>query len=129
MGTKELLFIVLGTIIVTAAIAVGISLYKQPAVQDNRDRVIFDLNRFAADAQTYYRRTSNLGGKGGSYTGWDIVPSLKTNGNNNGIYTTDVSDKKVIIIGTGKEIGKNGVSGIRIKMIVVPDSLELKTLN
>lgn len=129
MGTKELLFIALGAIIVSVAIAVGITLSRQPAVQDNRDRITFDLNQFASEAQAYYRRTSNLGGKGGSYSGWDISSTLKTDGNDNGIYSTEVTDNKVTIIGTGKETGENGVSNVRIEMIVVPDSLHLKILN
>ncbi len=129
MGTKELLFIALGAIIVSVAIAVGISLYNQPAVQDNRDRIILDLNNFGADAQIYYKRTPSLGGGGGSYSGWDISPSLKTSGNQNGIYKTKVKAQKVTITGTGKEIGENGDSNIKIRMVVVPNKLELKTLN
>ena len=75
MGQQQLLLIILGTIIVGIAVAVGITMFNDQAAATNRDEVSNDLVHYASAAQSYYRRPRILGGGGGSFTGMSIKQS------------------------------------------------------
>lgn len=69
MGQQQLLLIILGVIVVGIAVAVGITMFTDNAVNANRDAVTNDLVNLAARAQQYYRRPTALGGGGNKFTG------------------------------------------------------------
>jgi hypothetical protein len=69
MGQQQLLLVILGVIMVGIAIAVGISLFAESAVSDNRDAVTHDLLNLAGRAQQYYRRATVMGGGGNTFVG------------------------------------------------------------
>lgn len=69
MGQQQLLLIILGVIVVGIAVAVGITMFTDNAVNANRDAVTNDLVNLAARAQQYYRRPTALGGGGNNFTG------------------------------------------------------------
>jgi hypothetical protein len=76
MGQQQLLLIVLGTILVTIAIAVGINL-----VRDNHEEAIGDemqetLTQIAINARNYYLKPKELGGGGGSFIGFKFGKAL-----------------------------------------------------
>ena len=53
MGIQQILFIVLSIIIVTIAIAGGLTLFKLNAIKANRRACITDMNNFADMNQVY----------------------------------------------------------------------------
>lgn len=67
MGQQQLLLIVLGIIIVGIAIAVGVNMFQQSAVDSNRQNVISDLSNLGAKAQRFYRTPTELGGGAQSF--------------------------------------------------------------
>ena len=69
MGQQQLLLIILGVIVVGIAVAVGITMFTDNAVNANRDAVTNDLVNLAARAQQFYRRPTALGGGGNSFIG------------------------------------------------------------
>jgi Tfp pilus assembly protein PilE len=69
MGQQQLLLIILGVIVVGIAVAVGITMFTDNAVNANRDAVTNDLVNLAARAQQFYRRPTALGGGGNSFVG------------------------------------------------------------
>ena len=69
MGQQQLLLIILGVIIVGIAVAVGITMFQDNAVDQNRSAVIADLTTLAAKAQQYYAKPTTLGGGGNSFVG------------------------------------------------------------
>ncbi len=69
MGQQQLLLIILGVIIVGIAVAVGITMFQDNAVDQNRSAVIADLTTLAAKAQQYYAKPTTLGGGGNKFTG------------------------------------------------------------
>ena len=127
MGTNQLLFILLGAILIAIAIAVGVQITSASTEQSNRDQIVLDLNNFAIGAQVYYKKTANLGGGRGSYLGWSI-PAAQ-NKNENGSYTTNVKSQRVVITGTGIQLGKNGKTKIKIQATVTPAGITIKTNN
>ena len=68
MGRLPLL-IILGVIIVGIAVAVGIIMFQDNAVDQNRSAVIADLTTLSAKAQQYYAKPTTLGGGGNSFVG------------------------------------------------------------
>ncbi len=67
MGHQQLLLIMLGTIVVICAIAIGINLLSASAPDINRDHVISVLTTLSSDVHAYYKKQINFGGGGGSY--------------------------------------------------------------
>jgi len=50
MGQQQLLLILLGIVIVGAAIAVGILIYSSQSVESNRDALVGDINNVSSAA-------------------------------------------------------------------------------
>jgi Tfp pilus assembly protein PilE len=67
MGQQQLLLIILGVIIVGIAVAVGITMFQDNAIDQNRSAVIADLTTLAAKAQQFYAKPVTLGGGGNSF--------------------------------------------------------------
>lgn len=110
MGQQQLLLIILGVIIVGIAIAVGLSMFTAQSVGANRDAIIADLTNLAANAYQYRIRPTTMGGGGGSYTGYNIPPSLASN--ENGTYTLGgTSSTDVTFTGTSAQYTTDSVTG------------------
>ncbi len=113
MGQQQLLLIILGVIIVGIAVAVGITMFQDNAVDQNRSAVISDLTMLAAKAQQYYAKPTTLGGGGNSFTGCSIalIASTAFANNPNGTYTisTAGTDAHIIFQGVGKTEISTGV--------------------
>lgn len=110
MGQQQLLLIILGVIVVGIAVAVGITMFTDNAVNANRDAVTNDLVNLAARAQQFYRRPTALGGGGNSFVGLtaDVAGLTKLTNkatNANGVYTikTAGTTTGVTIRGVGTE--------------------------
>lgn len=81
--------ILLGVILVGAAIVLALSLMSAQAVQSNKDAMINDLNHLAAHAYQYRISSSSLAGGAGKFTGYHIPANLSSN--ENGYYQCDVT--------------------------------------
>ena len=100
MGQQQLLLIILGVIIVGIAVAVGITMFQDNAINANRDAISNDLVNLAARAQQYYRRPVGLGGGGNSFT--PASPAVAI--------TADAAGLKLL---TNKEVNENGTYSIK----------------
>jgi hypothetical protein len=133
MGQQQLLLIILGTIIVGIAVAVGITLFNDQAAATNRDEVVNDLVHYASAAQSYYRRPRILGGGGGSFTGMtmtNITAVSQAPRHLNGTYTLTPdpvggAPPFVTLTGVGTEMGNDGVNHITVVMYVYRDSVKV----
>ena len=114
MGQQQLLLIILGVIIVGIAVAVGITMFQDNAVDQNRNMVIADLQNLAAKAQQYYAKPTTLGGGGNTFTptvapltadaaGLAVLAGTAFTNNANGTYTlTAVGAASITLHGEGK---------------------------
>lgn len=103
MGQQQLWYILLGLIVVAVAMAIGINLYREHAIDQKRNNVINDCIHLAAIAQQYYLKPREYGGGGKSFTNWSIPDELVTNAN--GHYEiTSITSQEIIILGTGNEV-------------------------
>lgn len=121
MGTQQLLMLVLSVVIIGLSIAVGISMFNNHLVKNNRVAVIGDLTALASVAASFYKTPADMGGGAGI---WDIDllgPSLGHIYNSstssiftdNGTYTFSSSGDVLSIVGTGTEIGSNGSTNVQ----------------
>jgi hypothetical protein len=111
MGQQQLLLVILGVIIVGVAVAIGITMFQDNAVEQNRGSVVADLTTLAAKAQIYYFKPVVLGGGGNSFvgltadaSGLGILSSTAFTNNTNGTYTikTAGTATTVVLHGVGK---------------------------
>ena len=111
MGQQQLLLIILGVIIVGIAVAVGITMFQDNAVDQNRSAVISDLTTLAAKCQQYYAKPTTLGGGGNLFTGLTadaaglgLLASTAFTDNANGTYTIKTAGNATTIVlhGVGK---------------------------
>ena len=117
MGQQQLLLIILGVIIVGIAVAVGITMFQDNAVDQNRSAVIADLTTLAAKAQQYYAKPTTLGGGGNSFvgltadaTGLGLLASTAFTNNANGSYSIKTAGTAAALVleGVGKTALSNG---------------------
>ena len=117
MGQQQLLLIILGVIVVGIAVAVGITMFSDNAVNANRDAVSNDLVNLAARAQQFYRRPTALGGGGNSFVGLSAdaaglakLTNMAGGKNANGTYKvlTAGTANQVVLEGAGTEVAPDG---------------------
>jgi len=126
VGQQQLLFIVLGVILVGVAIIVGISYFRSEAIETKRNMLINDCVNLASLAQKYYMRPSSIGGGSRKFTGWTIPASLKTSAY--GSFSETVYKDSVIIIAVGNEIATANDS-IKVKMSVTSSNYQASVIN
>jgi Tfp pilus assembly protein PilE len=136
MGQQQLLLIILGVIVVGIAVAVGITMFSDSAINANRDALSNDLVNLASRCQQFYRRPTSLGGGGNSFSLLTTSAiTLLTNkpSNANGVYAITTagagtgSSSLVVITGVGTEL-YNG-SPVSVKVWVYPDRDSMATVN
>jgi Tfp pilus assembly protein PilE len=130
MGQQQLLLIILGVIVVGIAVAVGITMFTDNAVNANRDAVTNDLVNLAARAQQFYRRPTALGGGGNSFVGLTAdaagLRKLTNRGTNaNGTYTIKTAGTAtgVVLGGVGTEYA-DGTNKVTMEMHVFNDKAD-----
>ncbi len=129
MGQQQLLLILLGVIIIGAAVVIGMTLFDDNAVSSNRDALTSDLTALGLRAQGYYRRPQVLGGGGNSFLGLTMQKLSSKPSNANGSYTlTSVSADQVVLDGVGLEKGSDGRS-LSVTVTVFSDSTAVVTNN
>ncbi|MDA3781320.1 MAG: hypothetical protein PF487_14000 [Bacteroidales bacterium] len=77
MGTKQLLLIVLGVIIVGTAIAVSAGIFDTQFSGQMKEMAILKTNEIGILAKTYRAKPQNMGGGGGSYVGFNIPKTFQ----------------------------------------------------
>lgn len=126
MGQQQLLFILLGILVVGIAIVISINLFRHNAVESKRDVLITESVNLATQAIEYYKKPANLGGGGNTFTGWSIPASMAVS--ENGSFIASVTPTNVEITGTGNEV-VTGSDSIKVKITVNPDSYSTTVIN
>ncbi len=106
MGQQQLLLIVLGTIIVGIAVAVGINMMGNAQEQANLDAVRQDLLTIASSAQGYFAKPTMMAGGGNSFANIELGDiSFPTDSivsgsayNQNAVYTLDGATDSTVTI-------------------------------
>ena len=136
MGQQQLLAILIGTIIVGIAVAFGITMFSDSAINANRDALCGDLAILASRAQEFYRRPTVLNGGGNSFDllTTDAISRLTDQPRNgNGSYFIETAgtgtgtNAVVVIKGIGTEL--NNGSSVAVHVFVYPGCDSMVTIN
>ena len=96
MGQQQLLFIILGVIVIGIAIAVAVTQFGAHSVEANKDGITESLVNIAAFAYKHKLYPSTLGGGGGSYVNYSIPNRLVSN--ENGTYSVASATAKTCVL-------------------------------
>ena len=129
MGQQQLLLIVLGTIVVGIAVAVGMNQFSSSSVEANRDQLISDLNFLSIVAQAYYKKPASYGGGGNSYTGWEFPEYFKNYEAGKIKVKIKKKGNEVKITAAGTEIGMDGKKVVKVEIKVKPTGIKIKIKN
>ena len=127
MGQQQILLIVLGIVVIGIAVAIGISLFRAHAISSKRDILVNETIDMAAQAIGYYKRTTEFGGGGKSFIGWQIPPQLQNTINGSYVINT-INKDEVVIIATGTEV-VTGSDSIQVKTTVSPDNYKTEIIH
>ncbi|MBU1096738.1 MAG: hypothetical protein CVV23_01450 [Ignavibacteriae bacterium HGW-Ignavibacteriae-2] len=129
MGQQQLLLIVLGIILVAVALVVGISLFRENAVDQKRHNLINECINLAAMAQQYFLKPTTYGGGGQSFTNWQIPNELRTTANGSYKIITQTA-AEVVVLGTGNEV-VTGTDSVKVKITIPspPNTYLVQPLN
>lgn len=136
MGQQQLMLIIVGVVIIGIAIAVGITMFSDSAINANRDALGNDLANLASRAHQFYRTPAYLGGGGNSFSplttnSITLLTNTPTNGNGSYAVTTAGTgtglSAVVVITGVGNELYDG--SPVSIEVFVYPDRDSMVTLN
>ena len=116
MGQQQLLFIVLGIILVGLAIFVGINLFTSNAVEAKRNNLINECINLASVAQQYYRRPVAIGGGGRSFNNWQMPSQLSQT--QNGRYIETVYGDSIVIRAIGNEV-VTGTDSVEVRFTIL----------
>ena len=117
MGTQQLLLAIVGIIIISIGIAMGVQLFGASSTTANRDALINDINNLAANAKQYRSKIRSMGGGGNSYVGYILPDRLAAN--DNGSFSLAIQPASIVITGTSAlgygtvvaTIDSNGAAG------------------
>jgi len=128
MGQQQLLLVLIGTIVVGIAVAIGIDLFDTYLEGANRDAVVGDLQNLSGSALNYYHRSKYMGGGGGSFDGIKMSSLTSQPQNDNGYYLLfDIQPQQLIIYGVGRAISAS--DSARAKAIVTRDGIAISQMN
>jgi hypothetical protein len=119
MGQQQLLFILLGIILVAIAIFLGINLFRALGIESKRNNIIGELVNLAGLAQEFYLKPTEYGG--GKFKGWFILSQLMTTAN--GRYIATVTNDSVIVLGVGNEV-VTGADSLKLKLVLAQNRIE-----
>ena len=80
MGNQQIIMVVLGTIVVATAVAVGITEFRSYHVEAVGDEMQSVLLSMATEAKIYFEKPKTLGGGGGSFAGFALPKNLSSSG-------------------------------------------------
>jgi predicted alpha-1,6-mannanase (GH76 family) len=98
MGTQQLLLIIIGMIVLAAAIVVGNLLFEAYSESTTKDSIVLESIDLGSLAQQYFNKSIEMGGGNRSFVGWQISEFLDST--SNGTYSIVlITDKKLILKG------------------------------
>ncbi len=129
MGQQQLLLIVLGFIVVTTAVIIGINMYTAAETEANREALVSVLISLGSMAQEYYNTPAMFGGGNRNFKKWKIPKSYNKFEGGTFKVKFNKKEQEVTITATGTAKGWNNKKKVEVEANVKPTSMKIKTLN
>jgi len=135
MGVQQLILLVLTIIVIGISISVGIIIFNQTLINNNRLAVIDDMNIFAGIANTYYKTPIDMGGGDriwdiddmGLWFGYNYDAANNSISNINGIFIFSSDGDELTILALGSEIGTNGSTNVEVVLTLIGETSVIST--
>ena len=114
MGTAQLLYIVLGVIIVGLAIFAGLNIFQSYLQDTEREQLINHCLTILSRAEEYYKKSADLGGGGGSYRGFSLPRDMTRNELGRFNIQLAANRDRININARGEVDGMDGKNPIRV---------------
>lgn len=99
MGSQQLLLIIVGTIAIGTAIAVGILLFEAHSESSTKDSIVIESKNLGSMAKQYFNKSPEMSGGNNSFVGWKISNDIDTT--SSGTYSILLAnDEKLILKGS-----------------------------
>lgn len=99
MGSQQLLLIIVGTIVIAAAITVGILLFEAHSESSTKDSIVIESKNLGSLAKHYFNKSPEMSGGNNSFVGWKISNDIDTT--SSGTYSILLAnDEKLILKGS-----------------------------
>jgi len=130
MGQQQLLLIVLGFIVVTTAVMLGINMFNAAEGEANREELVSALTQLGSMAQEYYHKPVEFAGGNRKFQKWKIPKAYKKFGGGKfKVKFNAGGGQEVTIIATGTAKGRNNKDKVKVEANVKPRSMNIKTVN
>lgn len=123
MGQQQLLFIILGVILIGLSIVFGITLFDNYSVQSKKDAIVDELSTLGSMAQQHYNKPSMLGGGGRTFTAWDIPASMRTTPN--ATYTIKSQSASQVVVEAVSSEMLTGNVPIKFSLQIDPNDFQI----
>ena len=98
MGSQQLLLIIVGMIVIAAAIAVGNLLLEAHSESTTKESIISEGTNLGSLALQHFNKSTEMGGGNRSFVGWQISEQLDST--SSGTYSiVSINDEKLILKG------------------------------
>lgn len=130
MGTQKLLLLVLGVILVGAAIIVGLNLSQAYAAEKSRDELISRIHVISNMATAYFKKSAEQSGRG-SFNGFEVDSDLLGNRTEIGriAVTVQANQNRIVINTRGTEVGYDGIRQTIVRGILTASGLTITITN
>jgi len=129
LGQQQLLLIVLGFIVVTTAVMLGINMYNAADAEANREALVSALTSLGTMAQEHYQTPAMLGGGNNNFKKWKMPKAYKKFDGGKFKVKVDNKGQEVTIIATGTANGRIKNKKVTVEAKVKPRSMKIKTVN
>lgn len=127
MGQQQLLYIILGAVLVGIAVAAAMAPSAETATDMNRDAIVKDLMDLSSKAQQFYHAASK---NGGANSFENISMSKLTNmpSNDNGSYSIlNAGDEEMVFVGKGVYLA--GADTVEVHCTVTPNNYTITRIH
>jgi len=129
MGQQQLLLILLGTIIVIAAIGLSLAEWVEAPAEANRNQLISDLTTLSNNAQVFYKKPKEIGGGNHRYEGWELPVYYENYEYGTFKVKMNKGANQIKITAIGIEKGKNRKKFVEVEADVKPNKVQIKIKN
>ncbi len=129
MGQQQLILLVVGTILITIAIVVGLNLFAAYNTQVNRDAIIADIDHLSFRAMEYFKKPTSTGGGGNSFVGFTVPGVLLNNPNGEFSVFTPGTSTTIVLKAIGTETGNNGTDPVEVRATVTNSNVIINIIN
>ena len=127
MSQTYIILFLLVLIIIGVLAYFGVGMLHSYSQNSNRDQIIATLYDIGLEAQDYYNKSAEKEGDCKNFSNWFLAANYSRT--ENGSFSWISSRKKVNITGIGTQVGRNGITNVRVNAVVDSSGIWVTVIN